>query len=332
MPSPHSQGLPNQFPSIPEPSTDNASIRETVMRLKEAVELLTAQRGVSGDTEYSIQGALRQISQGNSRVIELRQVDEELASQLTLVETKVDDVTVQGQVVLRSQSTPTGYKAYFGVYLKATVDSAPGTERYAGFSLGLTNSNGGVASFDVAQFMLRDVTAPTPKTVFDYVGGKFVFTGDVSINGTLVVTGSITGTKLVDLTVPTAKVALNAITSANILTSSTNTVQFSMALRQGSTVAILATYHPPNSVYTGIGPANPLLSLSVDGVVFFSPAVPWFTFNNGSTVTNKPMPVTALTNYNVPADDNYLIKATTDITLAGAFAGTMSLLAIELAR
>jgi hypothetical protein len=196
------------YPSIPEPGQDVASLQATVLRLKEAVEMLTGQRG---PPEVSTVGILQELRGFDSRVYELKEVDHGLARITQGVQTQVDDMFVEGQVVLSAEANPTGYKAYFGVYLKATADSVPGTERRAGMHLGLTNADGGVFALDVDKFIIRDAGSSAESSVFTYGSGVFTMTGNVTINGNLMVTNTITGAKLVDLTTPTTKVAYNAI-------------------------------------------------------------------------------------------------------------------------
>jgi hypothetical protein len=237
VPSPLATPAVPVYPSIQDPGNDLASLRATVTQLKEAVELLTGQRASRGTLQYSVQGTLQQLEQFGSRVYEVSIAQEGLAEHITLVETTAndantaagaaqttaddalalaEDITVQGQVVLRSELLPTGYKAYFGVYLKASADSVPGTERRAGFALGLTNTDGAYANFEVNQFVIRDPGSGAAATVFDYAGGFFTFTGSVIINGNLVVDGSISTTKYGDLSISTAKLAELVATTAKI--------------------------------------------------------------------------------------------------------------------
>jgi hypothetical protein len=97
------------------------------------------------------------------------------------------------------------------VYLRANADTTPGTERRAGLHLGLDNSDGAVFALDVDKYILRDNASGDSTAVFTYGSGVFTMTGNVTINGSLMVTNTITGAKLVDLTTPTTKVAYNAI-------------------------------------------------------------------------------------------------------------------------
>lgn len=211
MPSPGAERPLPQFPSIPNPGMDLASMHKSILALKEAVELLTGQRDLRGVTQFSVQGMLQEVQQLGSRVLELNQVGPGLAQRVELVETRVNNVSAEGQVVLRAEAAPTGYKARFGVYLRANLDTDPGTDRRAGMSLSLDNSDGAVMAFDVDKFLIRDNVSGAVNSVFSYSAGNFLLSGNVRVNGSLVVLGSITGDKLVDLTTPTAKIALNAI-------------------------------------------------------------------------------------------------------------------------
>jgi hypothetical protein len=202
----------NPYPSIPEPTSDLASMLETIKRLKEAVELMTGQRGTQEVVEQqSLQGVLTEVHGLGSRTYDLSQATDQLARRVIGVEATSEDVSASGQIVISAEANPAGYKAYFGVYLRANADSVPGTEREAGMHLGLTNADSGVFALDVGKFLIRDSSSGTTSTVFQYSGGVFTMTGNVTINGNLMVTNTITGAKLVDLTTPTEKVAYNAV-------------------------------------------------------------------------------------------------------------------------
>lgn len=342
MPSPKSLGVPTRYPSIPEPANDIQSIRETLMRMKEALELLTGQRGTSGDTEFSVQGALRQIEAYGSRVIELRQVDEGLAQQITQVETTVgdlstglDDITVSGQVVIRAEANPTGYKAYFGVYLRAASDSVPGTERRAGFNLGLSNADGAVATFEVGQFTLKDITTGVPTTVFDYSAGKFTLNGNVTVNGNLLINGSISTGKYGDLTISTNKVIDNAISTNSIQVSAGASATVGVSLRAGSKLAILATWNALNERYVSVTPSGapgPLLYQYIQGVVANFVNVSVVSFTHVGVHLMQPTSQTMLTSYTVPSDGIYTLMAQTDVRGDGAVIGTTAILVLELAK
>lgn len=232
MPSPRStpQNLP-AYPGIPDPTADIGSLLETVKRLKEAVEMLTGQRGQGDRVEYSVQGMLREIQQGNSRVLELTEIGDGLASRMDLVETQTNDVSAEGQVVIRAETNPSGYKAYFGVYLKAAVDSTPGSERRAGMHLGLTNADGGVFTLDVDKFQIRDNSSGTATSIFTYGSGIFTLTGNVQIFGGLLVDGSITGGKVAGLTITGAKLVDATIINSKIddLTLQTGKISYNAA-------------------------------------------------------------------------------------------------------
>jgi hypothetical protein len=202
----------NPYPSIPEPTSDLASMLETIKRLKEALELMTGQRGTQEVVEQqSLQGVLTEVHGLGSRTYDLSQATDQLARRVIGVEATSEDVSASGQIVISAEANPAGYKAYFGVYLRANADSVPGTEREAGMHLGLTNADSGVFALDVGKFLIRDSSSGTTSTVFQYSGGEFQMTGNVTINGSLMVTNTITGLKLIDLTTPTIKVAYNAI-------------------------------------------------------------------------------------------------------------------------
>lgn len=219
MPSPRSTPLPPAYPAVSDPGDDLASLRATVMQLKEAVELLTGQRVSRGTRELSVQGTLEQVTGLNSEVYEQKIAVDGIAQNLTLVQAtassalgRANDVSASGQMVLRAEGAPGGYKAYFGVYLKASNDSSPGAERRAGFNLGLSNADGATAIFEVNQFILRDPNTGTAAPVFSYSAGLFELNGNMRVHGSLMVDGTFTTAKYGDLSMLTDKINYNATT------------------------------------------------------------------------------------------------------------------------
>jgi hypothetical protein len=214
------------------------------MRLKEAVELLTGQRGTPAVIEQtSVQGILRELKAQGSRAYELIQAGPGLARRVEGVETAVDDVSASGQVVISAEANPAGYKAYFGVYLKANADTTPGTERRAGMHLGLTNADGGVFALDVDKFILRDNASGNVGDPFTYSGGLFTLTGNVTVNGNLLINGSIATAAYGDLTVSNAKVAYSAISAASTVYNASNIASVSFFTRANARLLILAIWH-----------------------------------------------------------------------------------------
>lgn len=188
------------FPPVPQPSNDFASIREATLRIKEAVELLTGQRGATSD--HSLGNLVFEIESAGSRVYELERITPDLVEKVEGVETRANDISASGQLVMGAGVTSTGYEAFVNVYLRADTDSVPGTDRQAGMYFTL---NGTVASvaFDVDQFMLRDSTSGTTEQVFIYSAGQFTFNSNVTINASLLVNGTVTALKYGDLSVDT---------------------------------------------------------------------------------------------------------------------------------
>jgi hypothetical protein len=84
-----------------------------------------------------------------------------------------------------STALPAGYFEFSGVYYTDPNSTPPG--------LPSTTYN---MVFAVNNFFIKDPSTAVPKTVFQYSAGKFTFTGDVEINGSLVVNGTIINEKI----------------------------------------------------------------------------------------------------------------------------------------
>lgn len=216
-----------QYPSVPEPSQDLPSIKEALMRLKEGYEMLTGQRGRA---EYNLVEGLisihKQLGNSTARMLELNEirVSETSASakRIEILEAEISDargvepdlaakLTVMSEATVDAQDDASLALTRFGV--SGTINGTTG-----GFTLtGILKNDGSAPAFsmefDVNEFRIRDPVLNTAPTVFLYSGGKFGFTGDVFINGSLVVSGSIDTLQLADDAVENPKIAGNAVTN-----------------------------------------------------------------------------------------------------------------------
>ena len=123
------------------------------------------------------------VSEQNARIA----ADEALAEDITTVSASVDDATANGQIYFAAKAAPGGSAAAYGLHLTAGSS-------YAGFEALALSGGGSAIGFTANQF--RFVDSGTSKTVWAYSGGKFVFTGDVSINGSLVIDGTVSEDQL----------------------------------------------------------------------------------------------------------------------------------------
>jgi hypothetical protein len=113
--------------------------------------------------------------------------DTALAADITAVDVKADGATASGAVYLAAKAAPSGATAAYGWFL--TAGSA-----YAGMEALALSGGGSAIGFTANQF--RFVDSGTGVSVWNYSGGKFVFTGDVSINGSLVINGTVSEDQL----------------------------------------------------------------------------------------------------------------------------------------
>ncbi len=149
-----------------------------------------------------------------------------MASSFTAVNARVDNVSGGGYFAMATAVSGGTALAQMDAYVY-TAGPYSGAV-HAGWRMKI---EGGVSYYDiyVANFRLID-NSGIPKHVFTYGGGKFLFTGDVAIDGGLTING----------TVYTEKVAANAITQLGT-NSSTGTASVSLSLRAGSRVLIIGS-------------------------------------------------------------------------------------------
>jgi hypothetical protein len=160
--------------------------------------------------------------------------DSALAEQITIVEATVGNVTSNGQIYFSAAVTPAGAIAAYGLYLTAG-------NTFTGFEA-LAMSDGTLAiGLTASKFVFTD--SGTATEVFTYTGGKFVLTGDVSINGNLLVNG----------TVVTDKISANAVTNFgwDETTNDTTTATAYVSCRSGDRLVAWVQLFPT------VGDVNP---------------------------------------------------------------------------
>jgi hypothetical protein len=281
-----------QYPGIPEPTQDPASLQQTVKALKACVEALTGQnprtdgvdqrifelKSVTGrntahilqvdEVHTSNEEALAQRTTTleatvetnnttvNARIDEVETThasdNEARAADITTLQVNYGEISADGRVLFQTVATPTGATAAFGIFLRAT---AGGTPVEAGMSI-VANSDGTAETvFTTNSFRIFDGSAA--KTVFDYSGGYFVFTGDVRIHGSLIVDGSTN----------TAALAPNAITKVWAATSAGSSVSVT-GTTAGGDVVVFCNYDGDNTAAYSGGAGT--FTLTVDGTAIAS--------------------------------------------------------------
>jgi hypothetical protein len=280
--------VPFKYPSIPQPYKDLGSMYETVIALKEAIEQMTGQSGVASEIALTSRKVLELESDFNSgntntnaKITEIYETladadkalaqktldlqasynavdarvtqvqlayaaaDSVLARDITNVSAQYNNISASGSVMLQSSGNIFGMTSTYSVYLTAGA-------KYAGMTIGVDSSGGANMLFQTSKFQFVD--AGTAKTVFTYGGGKFRFTGDVTMDGNLLVNGTVTGDKFIDRTIPTPKLEDRSVTEGSSAQGSTlnNTLSVPLTLRGGnSMVLIICTIFPRSNTYTG---------------------------------------------------------------------------------
>lgn len=292
-----------RWPTIPEPGTDPSIMLSSVIRLKEAMELLTGQRGF--DQSYSVDyridtmqktldfqsatfsekiqlsvnqyGALAERTtlieaeilaardgepSLNARIVSVdtASVDRDgaLAQSVDIVQARVDDVSAGG--FFKTTAAVSG-GALASMEAQVYTTDAFNVTNTAGWRVKI---EGGVSYFDVytSRWRLID-TDGTPKTVMTYSAGKFLFTGEVAINGNLVVVGTIDNPQLAALAVDYPKIYPKSATQGAAVTSVSVPATASMSLRAGATVAVLVSVDEFN--VTGVAGIIRRKSLTING-------------------------------------------------------------------
>lgn len=185
---------PNAIPFVP--STEVALVDTATGRPKTAfhdwmqalfdwmkrsvVDLTTKVTTISAEVDGV---AASVVSEQNARIT----ADEALAEDITTVAASVDNATANGEIYFAAKATPGGAAAAYGLYLTAG-------NSYAGFEALALSGGGSAIGFAANQF--RFVDSGTSVPVWTYSGGKFTFTGDVEINGSLVINGTVSEDQL----------------------------------------------------------------------------------------------------------------------------------------
>ena len=359
-----------RWPTIPQPGTDPLSMLESVERLKEAMELLTGQRGF--DETYSVDNNFRTLRKElgglsavfserielavnqygalverttalevrsddmDARIIEVDTAsidrDGALATSIDIVQASVDDVSAGGY--FKTVAAVSG-GALASMEAQVYTTDAKNVTVTAGWRVKI---EAGVSYFDIysANWRLID-NAGVPKPVMEYSSGKFRFTGDVAINGNLVVIGTIDNPQLANLGVTYQKIYPNAATQGAGAIGSSGRALTIMSLRGSSQVVIFVNVA---GAYEAISSALPTsVTLYINGGVQRTWSLSPQPIYSGGTDAFGDLIVSGyytseiggMVLYTVPADGSYTIE------LSVHNGGTeynvfKQLVAIELAR
>ena len=129
-----------------------------------------------------------------------------------------------------STALPAGYFEFSGVYNQDSITGASST---------LYNM-----VFAVNNFFIKDPSTAVPKTVFAYSAGKFTFTGDVEINGSLVVNGTIVNDKI-------GYQAVSKIAAASAAVGSGGFIGVALTVRQAGRVLVVVTMNDGSASLRG---------------------------------------------------------------------------------
>lgn len=290
------------WPAIPEPFPTIPSLHTSVAALKEAVELLTGQRGPV--EIYSTTQRFFELEKENENarasILRVEEVsvagDQALAQSLTQLQTTVGQNTASINTVVNSVN---GISVRFGVF--GHINGVTG-----GFVLDGVQKLDGTATFNL------EISA------------------NVVINGDLLVNGTVGASKIIDNSLVTNKIAPNAVSQMGA-NNGPGGAGVGLNLRAGAKVAIVATLDPPTFVSTGTasgGIVSASMSLQINGAQVKTTPYSWSTVTVGGNTFWYVQGTTLQHVFDVPSTGTYTFAA-----LAPDFpSANMNIFCIELAR
>lgn len=234
--------------------------------------------------------------------------DSALATQITTVAASVDDATANGQIFFAAKAAPSGASAAYGLFLTA------GTS-FAGFEALAMSAGGSAIGLTANQFVFTD--SGTATAILSYSAGVWSFNSNVSINGSLVVNG----------TVVTEKIAANAVSNVASGSNSGGDLTVVAYARAGASVLLIGDVQTSTST----APVT-AASISLGGTVLKSATIETVKYmeagDSGSVIT-RFLPVTIVHIYIASSTGSHSFALKTDNP-----SDTMpkSLIAQELAR
>lgn len=174
--------------------------------------------------------------------------DGALADQITTVSADFDQFSANGEIYFGAAAGPSGTAAAYSVFLNAD-------DSQAGMQIIAKSGGGGAIGFLADQFVFTD--SGTMQNVFDYSGGQFVFTGNVAIDGNLLVSGTVSTGKVTNSAITTEKVLDNAVTNVGTGESADagDAASAPIFARSGDRIVVWATYAPDGAS----GGATPII-------------------------------------------------------------------------
>lgn len=188
----------------------------------------------------------------NARITE----DGALAEQITTVSATFNSFSANGEIYFAASATPTGAVAAYGIYLTAG-------NAYSGLEI-IANSDG-TSSIGLTAAQLFFVDSGTKQAVFTYSGGQFWFTGNVAIDGNLLVGGTIATGKVADGAITTDKVLDNAISHGATGSGTWTGASCVIAARQDDLIFVTVSVQPTASVPGGATPGSDSASITING-------------------------------------------------------------------
>lgn len=206
-----------------------------------------------------------------------------VATKITSLEVDVGKVSADGEIYFGVAATPAGAVAAYE--LKLTAGDAS-----TGFKAMAISGGGSAIGMRADQFVFTDAGSMTD--VFTYAGGLFVLTGNVAVDGNLVVSGTIGTGKITDAAVTTDKVLDNAI--SNVATGASVTTggaaSASIYARSGDRVLVWANYTPDGAAGGGspvIGRIRINNNAGTEEEVIVPNRLSSFNVTNDGTVTDQ---------------------------------------------
>lgn len=161
-----------RYPAIPEPTPDVNALLNTVRQLKEAVELMTGQRGEEHSFANQTKTIQRQFGNSSAKFTQELKVQAgnttALASQITTVAAFANGINANGEIKFEAKSTPGGATASYGLFLTAG-------DKFAGLEVIATSGGDAAINFTADQFRLNNDGSGLSEQVFEYDSGDGVF-------------------------------------------------------------------------------------------------------------------------------------------------------------
>ncbi len=236
----------------------------------------------------------------NARIVDVDTAsvsrDGALASSVSIVQARVNDVSAGGY--FKTQATVAGGGALASMEAQVYTNAGFGSTLSAGWKVSIV---GGVSYFDMytANWRLID-NVGVAKQVMSYSAGKFRFTGDVAIDGILVINGTV----YTDTIAPAAVSQMAAVTTTGIPT-------IGLTLRAGATVLMIGSWTgDPAGVNLYPATASGGLTFYVNGVPVMARLCGFYQDvpTNPALTYRCPVPTTYQFVYTVPANGSYVFQ------------------------